>query len=99
MPSSLPEPGSLAVPKGGPNILLITTDEERFALPRPDGFRLAARDRLGQKPLYYTEVAGEVLLGSEIKALLAAGIERLGIMPDDCGPDAKHWAPEKDDAA
>lgn len=29
-----------------PNILLITTDEERYALPEPDGFVLPARERL-----------------------------------------------------
>lgn len=29
-----------------PNILLITTDEERFSLPQPDGFVLPARERL-----------------------------------------------------
>ena len=32
-----------------PNILLITTDEERFTLPRPDGFELPARERLQGK--------------------------------------------------
>jgi arylsulfatase len=31
-----------------PNILLITTDEERFDIPRPDGFRLAARERIAE---------------------------------------------------
>jgi len=31
-----------------PNILLITTDEERFALPRPDGFSLPARARIAE---------------------------------------------------
>ncbi len=29
-----------------PNILLVCTDEERFALPRPSGFSLPARERL-----------------------------------------------------
>jgi arylsulfatase A-like enzyme len=29
-----------------PNILLITTDEERYALPRPDGYALPARERI-----------------------------------------------------
>ena len=32
-----------------PNILLITSDEERFTLPEPDGFVLPARERLQQR--------------------------------------------------
>jgi len=33
-----------------------------------------ARDHLGVKPLYYAEVNGQLLFGSEIKAILAAGV-------------------------
>ncbi|MCD2197792.1 sulfatase-like hydrolase/transferase [Actinomycetospora endophytica] len=33
---------------GRPNILLITTDEERYRLPRADGFALSARERLAE---------------------------------------------------
>jgi arylsulfatase len=32
-----------------PNILLITSDEERYTLPEPDGFVLPARERLQQR--------------------------------------------------
>lgn len=33
----------------GPNILLITTDEERFRIPRPVGFELPARERIAER--------------------------------------------------
>lgn len=48
-----------------------------FALVLWDSRRgelLAARDRFGIKPLYYTWHRGRLLLASEIKALLAAGV-------------------------
>jgi len=32
-----------------PNILLITSDEERYSLPQPDGFVLPARERLQER--------------------------------------------------
>ena len=51
-----------------------------FALALWDGRTrtlLAARDRAGEKPLYYTVTTRGLLLGSEIKALLSqAGVDR-----------------------
>jgi len=35
---------------------------------------LVARDRFGKKPLYYSRQRGEIVFGSEIKSLLAAGV-------------------------
>jgi arylsulfatase len=42
--------GGLGPQLGGrPNILLITSDEERYTLPHPDGFGLPARERLQER--------------------------------------------------
>ncbi|HXY93278.1 MAG TPA: sulfatase-like hydrolase/transferase [Acidimicrobiia bacterium] len=38
----------------GPNILLITTDEERFNVPRPAGFSLPARERIAESGTTFT---------------------------------------------
>jgi arylsulfatase len=41
-----------------PNILLITTDEERANIPRPNGYVLPARERVAERGVrfanYYT---------------------------------------------
>ena len=46
---------------GRPNILLITSDEERYSLPQPDGFDLPARSRVQERGTtfdrYYTASA------------------------------------------
>jgi arylsulfatase A-like enzyme len=41
--------GVLRSAGGAPNILLITSDEERYTLPQPDGFVLPARERLQER--------------------------------------------------
>ncbi len=43
-----------------------------------------ARDRFGQKPLYFTEHRNRLLFASEVKALLAAGVR--------AGPNRAAWA-------
>src|SRR5262245_60319704 len=42
---------------------------------------LVARDRLGQKPVYYTEVNGQLAFGSEVKTLLAVPKVRAALDP------------------
>lgn len=42
---------------------------------------LLARDRLGQKPVYYTEVNGQLAFGSEVKTLLAVPKVRAALNP------------------
>lgn len=44
--SRTPPSGSLAATGRRPNVLLITTDEERAKLPRPPGYSLPARERI-----------------------------------------------------
>jgi arylsulfatase A-like enzyme len=41
--------GVLRSAGGAPNILLITSDEERYTLPQPGGFVLPARERLQER--------------------------------------------------
>lgn len=51
-----------------------------FALHDPDrGSVVLARDRLGIIPMYYAETPGQVVFGSEIKALLAGMPNRPGV--------------------
>jgi asparagine synthase (glutamine-hydrolysing) len=55
-----------------------------------------ARDRLGVKPLYYTEQAGELYFASEVKALLRA-IPRAQIRPDAVADYLTFlWVPDPD---
>ena len=58
--------GALAELRG--EFAFIIADETRKML-------VAARDRFGVKPLYYAVIAGDIYFGSEIKALVALGVE------------------------
>ena len=56
-----------------------------FAIAIWDAVRsqlVLARDRVGKKPLYYLEKNGELLFGSETKAILAVLPEALGVNAD-----------------
>lgn len=46
------------------------------------GRLVIARDRLGQKPLYYCYLDGVLVMASEIKAILASGLVRAEIDPE-----------------
>lgn len=56
----------------GERMLTLLNGMFAFALhDAHDGTLLLARDRLGKKPLYYTETDGTFVFGSELKAVLA----------------------------
>lgn len=54
---------------------------------------LLVRDRAGILPLYYAEVNGTVVFGSEVKALLASGLVRPALDPDGLDELMTFWAP------
>ena len=59
--------------------------EGMFALAIWDESRdqlFMARDRLGIKPLYYTQVAGEFLFASQVKTLLSSGRVPVSLSPE-----------------
>lgn len=58
-----------------------------FAIWDPGRGRLFfARDRIGEKPFYYTDVGGTLVFGSEIKALLEHPLVRPAVNRDAIGP-------------
>ena len=52
-----------------------------------------ARDRLGVRPLFYSQKDGQLVFGSEIKAVLAAGTVRAEIDPAALGQIFTFWCP------
>ena len=68
----------------------------QFALALWDARRrrlLLARDRPGILPLYIHETSGELVFGSEIKAILAGLPQRPGVNPDALQDVLTFWAP------
>jgi arylsulfatase len=58
---------------GRPNILLITTDEERFTLPRPAGYSLPARERLAESGVTFDRFYGASAMCSSARSVLYTG--------------------------
>jgi arylsulfatase len=56
-----------------PNILLITTDEERHAIPRPEGYALPARDRLAESGVTFERFYGGSAMCSSARSVMYTG--------------------------
>ncbi|MFE5973129.1 sulfatase-like hydrolase/transferase [Streptomyces sp. NPDC056460] len=56
-----------------PNILLIVTDEERAAIPRPDGFSLPARERLAARGTVFDRFYSASAMCSSARSVLYTG--------------------------
>lgn len=56
-----------------PNILLIVTDEERFALPRPDGFSLPGRERLAARGVGFDRYYAASAMCSSSRSVIYTG--------------------------
>src|SRR6476661_1905957 len=57
----------------GPNILVITTDEERFRLPRPPGFALPARERIAESGTTFERFYAASTLCSSARSVMYTG--------------------------
>lgn len=56
-----------------PNILLITTDEERYQLPRPDGYSLPAHERLAEMGTTLTRYYAASTMCSSSRSVIYTG--------------------------
>lgn len=56
-----------------PNILLITTDEERYALPRPDGFSLPGHELLAERGTTFTRYYAASTMCSSSRSVIYTG--------------------------
>jgi arylsulfatase A-like enzyme len=55
------------------NILLITTDEERFAIPRPEGYTLPAHQRLAERGTTFTRYYAASTMCSSSRSVIYTG--------------------------
>jgi arylsulfatase len=58
---------------GDLNVLLITTDEERFRIPRPSGFSLPARDRVAESGTTFERFYAASTLCSSARSVMYTG--------------------------
>lgn len=56
-----------------PNILLIVTDEERFTVPRPEGFSLPARERLAARGTTFERYYAASAMCSSSRSVIYTG--------------------------
>jgi arylsulfatase len=56
-----------------PNVLLITTDEERFNVPRPPGFSLPARERIAESGTTFTRYYAAATQCSSSRSVIYTG--------------------------
>jgi arylsulfatase len=57
----------------GPNILLITTDEERFHIPRPSGYTLPARERIAERGVTFERYYAASTLCTSARSVMYTG--------------------------
>jgi asparagine synthase (glutamine-hydrolysing) len=76
----------------GPACLSRLNGQFAFAIwNRAERSLFLARDRMGVRPLFYTEQDGRLLFGSEIKAILAEGSVRAAIDPASLEQVFRYW--------
>ena len=56
-----------------PNILMITTDEERFRIPRPAGYTLPARERLASRGVSFGNYYAASTMCSSSRSVMYTG--------------------------
>jgi arylsulfatase len=71
-----------------PNILLITTDEERFSLPQPDGYVLPARRRLAEQGTTFRRYYAASTMCSSSRSVIYTGrhLPHTGVYDNDTMP-------------